>query len=194
MLDIINFLGLALVLGFRHSYDADHLIAVSNFLVKVKTFNSSIKIVFSWAIGHMVTIMVITILLYIFKEFILKNIFSHFEKIVGIVIMAIGIFSLKDFFIFHKHKHKHVFGIGIIQGLASNNELLLLLTASLEVSTLGSIVLGIGIFSIGVVLGMIIFTMILTYPIIRTQSQRLNKFAHFITGTITLFYGVWIFV
>ena len=40
MLELISFIALAFVLGFKHSYDSDHLIAVSNILRKVDSIKS----------------------------------------------------------------------------------------------------------------------------------------------------------
>src|SRR3989338_6862219 len=107
MIAILGFMALALVLGFKHSYDSDHLIAVSNILRKVDSIKSSIKIGLSWAIGHMLTATIIAIILFAFRESFLNNILPNFEKIVGILLIALGIFSLRDFLSFHSHRHSH---------------------------------------------------------------------------------------
>ena len=191
MLELISFMVLALILGLKHSYDADHIIAVSNILRKAESFRSSIKIGFSWAIGHMATATIITILLYVFRESIIKSILPHFEKIVGLMLITLGLLSLKDSFSLHlhKHAHKHILGIGIIHGLASNDELLILFTASLGASSLGLILFGIGIFSIGVVLGMMLFSFIFTYPLIKIHSEKIYKIFSLTTGLSGMIYG-----
>ncbi len=217
MFGIISFLILSLALGFKHSYDADHIVAVSNILRKSKSFKSSMDIGFSWAVGHMATATIITVLLYIFREsviksIVIKSIFGHFEKVVGIMLIIMGLLSLKDFFPFHfhrhrhgniihshlhlhsknepgRHGHKHIFGIGIIHGLASNDELLVLFTASLGAGSLGLILLGIGIFSIGVVLGMLLFSFVFTYPLIKLHSEKIYKIFSLATGFAGIAYG-----
>ena len=95
MLEIISFMALALVLGFKHSYDSDHLIAFSNILRKVDSIKSSIKMGFSWAIGHMLTATIITIALFIFKGSFLNDFLKHFEKIVGVMLIVLGLISLR---------------------------------------------------------------------------------------------------
>lgn len=191
MLELISFLSLALILGFKHSYDADHIIAVSNILRKVESIKSAIKVGFSWAIGHMLTVTIITILLYTFKEHLLNGVLPHFEKIVGIMLVALGVISLKDAFFHNKnqHIHKHILGIGIIHGLASSDELLMLFTAYLGITTLGGILLGMGFFSLGVVIGMILFSFIFTYPIIKLHSNRIYRIFSLLTGAVSLSYG-----
>lgn len=212
MWKLISFIFLAIVLGFKHSYDADHMIAVSSMLKNVKSLKSSIKIGFSWAVGHMLTAGIVTFLLYIFKDSILKAILPHFEKIAGVMLIMLGAISLKDIFIVHSHKHshgnlkhshihmhtkpdgeshvhKHIFGIGIIHGLASNDELLMLLTTSFGITTLGGLMLGVGFFSLGVIIGMTLFCAVFTYPIIKTHSKKIYRIVSLGTGAASIAYG-----
>ena len=212
MLEIISFLILSLALGFKHSYDSDHIVAVSNTLRKARSFKSSVRMGFSWAAGHVAAAATITVLLYIFKESLMKSMLAHLEKVAGIMIIILGILSLKDFFRLHfhrhrhgklthlhlhfhakkepsRHEHKHIFGIGIIQGLASNDELLVLLTVSLGAGSLGLILLGIGFFSVGVVLGMMLFSFVLTYPLIKLHSKKIYNIFSLATGFAGIAYG-----
>ena len=214
MIELISFMLLALVLGFKHSYDSDHLIAVSNILRKVDSLKSATRISFSWAIGHMITATIITITLFIFKESFLNNVLPHFGKIVGIMLVILGLISLRELFNFHshrhehdgvihshshlhiksddknKHSHAHMFGIGIVHGLASNDELLVLFTASLAVTSIGGLLIGLGVFSIGVILGMMLFTVIFSYPLIKINSKKIYKIVSFGTGSIGIVYGI----
>ncbi|GBC74862.1 hypothetical protein HRbin06_00169 [archaeon HR06] len=198
---------LALLLGVKHSYDADHLIAVSNLLIKKISLINKLKMSLNWVIGHSLTASLITFLLYFFKEEILVNHLSQLELGVALMLIVLGILTLKDF-IFHKHihehdgkihshyhfhfrdkdnhYHKHMLGIGVIHGLASNDELLILFTASLNITTLSGLIFGLLVFNIGVALGMVAFTLGLHYI--------MNKFKIFIltflVGCISIIYGI----
>ena len=213
MLELISFMVLALVLGFKHSYDSDHLIAVSNILRKTDSVKSSIRIGFSWAIGHMLTATIITTTLFILKESFLNDVLPHFEKIAGAMLILLGILSLNDFFRFHYHRHSHggivhshphihleknqdknhfhihMFGIGIVHGLASNDELLILFAASLAVTSLTGLIAALGLFSFGVVLGMVFFTIVFSYPLIKLHSEKIYRFVSLGTGSIGVIYG-----
>lgn len=209
---MLSFLLAALVLGIKHSFDADHLIGVSNILAKSRSLGNTIKMSFSWAIGHMITAVLITILLFTFRDSILSFILDKFEILVAIMLIALGLISLYQarFFHTHKHKHsnsahehlhihlknnesdhshKHMFGVGIIHGLASNDELLLLLTVSLGLSSLFDMILGVAVFSLGVVIGMIVFGIILTYPILKIRSEQLVKIVNGTVGVVSIGYG-----
>ena len=211
MIELMPFAILALVLGFKHSYDADHLIAVSNILRRADSVKSSMKAGFSWAAGHMLTAAIITMLLFIFKKSFLNNVLPHFEKIVGLMLITLGILSLRDFFSFHSHRHshgsivhshphihakqdknhshRHIFGIGILHGLASNDELLALFAASLAVTSLGGLILALGFFSFGVVIGMVLFALIFSYPLIKMNSEKIYRLVSFGTGSAGILYG-----
>ena len=197
----ISFIFLALVLGFKHSYDSDHLIAVSSILRKADSVKSSLKSGLSWAAGHMLTATVVTIIIFVFRQTFLNNILPYFEIMIGIMIIALGILSLREFFSLHshphlhiknqekKHHHRHMFGIGIIQGLASNNELIILFAASLALTSLGGLIAALGFFSLGVVMGMLLFSFAFSYSLIRMHSYRIYRFLSFGTGSIGVIYG-----
>lgn len=213
MLESISFMAVAVALGLKHSHDPDHLIAVSNMLRKADSAKSSIKTGFSWAAGHMLTATIITIILFIFKESFLSNVLPHFEKIAGVILIALGILSLRDFFSLHSHNHSHggvvhshlhihskkhrhsrhfhthMFGIGVIHGFASNNELLLLFAASLAVTSLGTLILALGMFSLGVILGMVLFAIAFSYPLVKFHSDKICKLLSVGAGSMGVLYG-----
>lgn len=210
MLDYLGFAGLALALGFKHSYDADHILAVSNVLRKARSFPAAARVSASWAAGHMLTAALVTVLLFAFRESFLQAVLAHFEKVVGLMLVLLGFWSLRDAVRshFHEHKHgkvrhshphshsesnhahKHMFGIGIIHGLASNDELLLLFTASLGVASLGGILAGVGIFSLGVVFGMLLFSALFSYPLLKSKSEAVYKIFSAASGIGSILYGL----
>jgi hypothetical protein len=211
MIELASFAVLALMLGFKHSYDSDHLIAVSSILRKTDSMKTSVKAGLSWAAGHMLTATIITILLFIFKKSFLNNVLPHFERLVGIILIVLGILSLRDFFTFHSHKHshgnivhshphahmkqdkkhshKHMFGVGVLHGLAGNDELLTLFAASLAVTSLAGLILALGFFSFGVVVGMVLFALIFSYPLVKINSEKIYRLVSFGTGSVGIVYG-----
>jgi len=87
----------------------------------------------------------------------------------------------------HKHLHKHMFGIGIIHGLASNDELLVLITATLGLTNFAQIITVIIMFSAGVILGMMLFSLVLTYPLI--NNEKIGRLVNVIAGVLSIGYG-----
>lgn len=207
----------ALFLGLKHSFDADHLIAVSNFLTPLKSLKSAFNAAFSWAMGHMLTAALITFLLFYFRETILSNFLKKFELIAAVMLVVLGILSLMRSRILHSHghghenlehnhvhmhlanssshldlheRHSHLFGIGIIHGLASNDELLLLLVVSMGLTGLAEMIFGVGVFSIGVMIGMISYSAFFTLPLIKANSEKIRQIASILVGMSSIFYGI----
>ncbi len=214
---VFEFVILALVLGIKHSFDPDHLLAVSNLLRKVKSLKNSVKMAISWAAGHMITASLITLVLLSFKDSFLSFILDKFEIIVALMLIALGFISLSNSRIVEKHEHEHngkkhshfhfhlkknstshdhihMFGIGIVHGLASNDELLILITVSLGISSVIDMLFGVAFFSLGVVIGMIIFTLIITFPLLKINSSIFTKIVNTFVGCISILYGVIMFV
>ena len=214
-MDPLLFIVLAVALGFKHSYDADHLVAVSNFIARSTSLRKTAWMSVSWAFGHMATASVITITLYAGKETFLTEVLEPLEFAVGVMLIVLGVVSLAwEFEVLpkfgHAHRHAHekapehehvhvhwwkfrdhgaMFGIGIVHGLASNDELLILFVSALSVTTLAGLLLGVAVFSAGVVIGMISFGLALTYPLGRWNEKRVRRAVTLVAGALSIFYG-----
>ncbi len=215
-MDPILFIVLAVALGFKHSYDADHLVAVSNFLARSTSLRKTTLMSVSWAAGHMATASIITVLLYIGRDTFLKSVLEPLEIAVAVMLIALGFLSLAwEFEILpkfgHAHRHRHdeeaehehlhvhprpyrdhgaMFGIGIVHGLASNDELLILFVSALSVTSLAGLILGVAVFSAGVVIGMISFGLALSYPLQRWDERRVRRAVTVVAASLSILYGV----
>jgi len=212
--DILLFVALALALGFKHSYDADHLVAVSNLLTRSKSLRKTSLMSVSWAAGHMITASVITVILFVFRETLLSAFLAHVEFLVAVMLVVIGVLGLLiEFGWFHRHAHegtehahahlhlfprfgerRAMFSIGVVHGLASNDELLVLFLASLSVTSLLGLLGGVGVFSVGVVLGMIVFGAGVSYPILRWGSTRVRRAVNVGAAVISIAYATYLFL
>lgn len=222
MNELLLVLPLALVLGIKHSFDADHVIAVSTILTRLKSIRQSISATGSWTVGHMITAGAITFVLFTFRETILSAYLASFESAVGVMMMVLGavsFFSVLGVRV-HSHTHKHdgeeehshfhlhifghgkdhaprnnayMFGVGIVHGLASNDELLILVTASLGLATFAEVLVGIGTFSIGVASGMVFYGLGVGFAMTRIMSINLWAALNLLAGAISIAYGAMLF-
>ena len=216
--EFIAFMVLALALGFKHSYDADHLVAVSNLITRSGSIRKTSLMSMSWAAGHMVTAAIITVLLYTFRQAILADVLGHLDLLVAIMLLFIGVVGLLwEFNLFHVHEHWHglvqhrhfhtwlhghlmkhgehktMFSIGIVHGLASNDELLVLFVVALGVATLSGILLGVAVFSLGVVAGMIVFAVSLNYPMLRWGRGPVRRVVNVVVAVLSIAYAILLF-
>lgn len=221
--ELVPFLALALALGFKHSYDADHIVAVSNILTRNRDLRRAALVSTTWALGHMVTASIITVGLFLAGGVLLGGFLEHLEIAVAFMLLAIGTVGLLWEYGYHrriaaffrrlggvhehphdhgvrKHRHPHLhlgrrkdhgmmLGIGIVHGLASNDELLILLVAALGVATVPGLLLGVGVFTIGVVVGMIVFAVGLTYPLVRWGDAKVRRVVNVAAAVLSLAYG-----
>jgi len=219
-MDPLFFVALALALGFKHSYDADHLVAVSNFLARSTSLRKTTLMSIAWAAGHMATASVITVVLYVSRDVFLAKFLEPLEFAVAVMLIVLGSLSLAWEFellpkLGHAHRHRHdgepehehvhihrhpyrdhgaMFGIGIVHGLASNDELLILFVSALSVTTLAGLIAGVAVFSAGVVIGMVSFGLALVAPIRRWTEKRVRRAVALIAGVLSIVYGVLIFL
>lgn len=221
--DIMFFLLLSLILGIKHAYDADHLVAVSNFLTRSKSMKDTAKMSASWALGHMLTAGVITVLLFAaaLQAGSISGILEHFEVAVAAMLIFIGLFGiLMEVPVIHGHVHRHagkihshkhshrfgrlgrfarkahihppLFGVGIIHGLASNDELLALFAAGLGIGSFWLLIAGLAVFTIGVMTGMMAFGIIITYPMLRHSADKIKLTINVVAGLLSIVYGLMI--
>ncbi len=210
---MFEFAAIALFLGIKHSFDADHLVAVSNLLSRAGSLKSAVKMSASWAIGHMITAVLVTVVLFLARDSVLPLILEKLEMAAAVMLILLGLMSIYQARSFHSHEHshnggvhshmhlhtkgnegehahRHMLGIGIIHGLASNDELLILLTVSLGLANLMDMIIGVAIFSVGVIMGMVVFGAFMTYSMLKIESQKLVRIVNSVVGAVSIIYGV----
>src|SRR3990172_7924491 len=78
-MDPLLFIALAIALGFKHSYDADHLVAVSNFIARSSGVRKTTLMSVSWAAGHMAAASMVTLVLYASRDVFLRDYLEPLE-------------------------------------------------------------------------------------------------------------------
>ena len=226
MSEVLAFLALALALGFKHSYDADHLAAVSNLLLRSRSLRHTTAMSASWAVGHTLTASVVTAAFFVAGAAVIGDSLEKLELAVAAMLVLIGALALLWEYgmlqrmrawleragILHQHRHDHdgvehghahaharayrdhgtMFGIGIVHGLASNDELLVLLVAALGIAAtdVAGLTLGVVAFGIGVVVGMVVFGIGLTYPVMRWGRERVRHTVTVVAAVLSIAYGI----
>jgi sulfite exporter TauE/SafE len=185
---IVMFLALTgLAAGFIHVITGpDHLAAIAPLSINKK--KSTWSIGFRWGLGHTGGVLIIGVLALMFREIIpIDLISSYSERLVGVVLIGIGIWGLKKVFFknIHTHKHQHngkthihihshnplvehnnklvhshthaALGVGIIHGLAGSSHLLGILPA-LALPTRAEAVIYLLMFGAGTITAMTVFS------------------------------------
>lgn len=104
-------LGLGFLLGLKHATDADHVLAVTTFVSREKSFLRSCWVGLFWGTGHTFSLAVGGSLIIILKLQISDRVTEVLELAVAAMLVALGIRVLykirKDSLHFHRHSHVH---------------------------------------------------------------------------------------
>ena len=86
--------GLGLVLGMRHSTDADHVVAISTIVSKQRSIRNAALIGSVWGMGHTITVFTVGSLIILFRLEIPPRIGLSMEFSVAIMLILLGVLNL----------------------------------------------------------------------------------------------------
>ncbi|MBI2854249.1 MAG: urease accessory protein UreH [Chloroflexi bacterium] len=98
-------LGLGLLLGVRHAFDADHLVAVTTIVSEYRNPLKAIWIGVSWGLGHTTSLLLAGILLLVLGVRLPENMALFFEFMVGVVLIILGVQTF--WMLRHRRIHVH---------------------------------------------------------------------------------------
>ncbi len=87
-------IGLGLVLGMRHSTDADHVVAISTIVGRQRSIRGAAFIGSVWGIGHTITIFIVGSLIILFGVEIPPRLGLSMEFCVAVMLVLLGILNL----------------------------------------------------------------------------------------------------
>lgn len=208
---LFSVLGLGLVLGIKHAIEPDHVIAVSTIASQSKKLLRSSLAGVYWGIGHTATLFIVGIILILMKGEIPEKWAMSLEFLVGIMLVYLGITTIRSFKNIHLHKHehdgelhKHVHShdqhrkvsylksmfIGLVHGLAGSGAMVVLTMSTVNSAWEGAIY--ILIFGVGTVIGMLFFTTLIGIPFVFSAKKlSLNKNLTQVTGVISTVFGIY---
>lgn len=205
--------GLAFALGIKHAFDADHLVAVGNLLTRARDVAHSARLSLWWALGHLLTAGAISLLLFYGKSTFWPGFVSRLDVLVPVMLIAVGLWGLLIATRrVHAHRHAHgprahahlhvhldpshgakaMGGIGLVHGLASNDELLLILGSVLGASSVGEVLTLVGVFSAGVVLGMTAYAAALHWSVSEARRPAVAWWANVTFSVLSIAYAGWL--
>ena len=213
----LSLLGFGFLLGIRHAFDADHIAAVSNILIKQHSIKKSSLLGMFWGFGHTISLLAVGLIVLLLKITIPERIALSLESIVGFLLVFLGTNALitinknkmhihrhnhsgNEHIHFHSHKntkqHQHEHKtfcqslfIGVIHGLAGSAALTLLVLTNIN-----SVLAGLAyilLFGIGSIIGMVLISSIMSLPfiLISNKLEKTQKILGISAGLISAFIG-----
>lgn len=202
---------LGFILGIKHAFEPDHVIAVSTIVNENKKPYKAIIIGTVWGLGHTAMLLAVGVLVLVLRISIPQNLSLIFELIVGIMLILLGLRAVivgKIKLHVHKHKHgkllhehlheveepRHIhhipFAIGIVHGLAGSGALMLLVLSS--ISSLLDGLLYILVFGLGSILSMSLFSFLIGLPVLFSANKfpELDWYLRIIAGLLSILFGL----
>jgi ABC-type nickel/cobalt efflux system permease component RcnA len=87
-------IGLGLILGMRHSTDADHVVAISTIVSKQRSIRNAAFIGSVWGLGHTITIFIVGALIILFGVEIPPRLGLSMEFSVALMLILLGVLNL----------------------------------------------------------------------------------------------------
>ncbi|PEJ28327.1 urease accessory protein UreH [Peribacillus butanolivorans] len=198
MENLLGVLGIGFLLGLKHALEPDHIIAVSTIAGKQKSLIHSSFLGVFWGIGHNLTLLGVFLILALTKGSIPQKWGMAFEMGVGVMLIYLGILSFLTLKKKNRRKeskeNKQLFlksmFIGQIHGLAGSAAMTLLVVSAVD--SIKSAILYIGIFGAGTILGMLVFTCVVSLPFVFSgKMQRMNRILTGTASVISICYGIY---
>ena len=217
--NLAGIITLAFTLGMLHALDADHVIAVTGMASRNSRIRHGVSYGLKWAMGHGMTMMMMGMAVLLFGM-VIPDAFSLWaERIVGAVLVMIGVLVLRDIrrqhlhlhfhqhedglrhAHWHKHDHKehgkthsHKHGplmVGMLHGIAGSAPLLAMLTMSIGMQTPWYALLYLLIFSLAVMFSMLLFGGVLSFcaRLLQSRFEKMLIVIRMITGTAAMIIG-----
>lgn len=171
LVELTSIFSIGFLLGLRHAFDPDHVVAVSTVATRTKSLLQSAAAGIFWGIGHTMTLFVMGMILLPLGQTVPDNIGLMLEMAVAVLIIVLGISALLFFMkkqddmnqAIKRPKRKSLF-IGIVHGLAGSGALVLLTMSKADSLTeaAGFIL----IFGVGTILGMLTFALLISLPFV----------------------------
>jgi len=205
-------LALGFVLGIKHAFDPDHIVAFSTIIKDNRQPMKTGLIGIFWGIGHTFSLLLTGLLVLLLKINIPPEISLFLEMMVGVMLVFLGlksVFTKENFNHIHvhlhgksqhthfhdhnlnnHHGHRRSFWIGIIHGLAGSGALMILVLSTIESVSEG--IYYILLFGLGSITAMSAITVLLSLPFMfsATRFPKLKKIMNMTTGIISVAFGV----
>lgn len=210
------------LLGLRHAFEADHLVAVSTLVTPKRSLWKSVRFGVIWGLGHSATLLAVGGVVLILQVSIPPVLELSLEGLVGVMLVGLGFMTLLDcrrrrihlhqhthegttHLHFHTHaespEHGHQHGgetswkpllVGMVHGLAGSAAVLLLTVATAPSPT--ESLLYIVSFGCGSILGMGAASLLFgtLFSLTQRHLQGANLSLRIAAGATSVSLGFWI--
>jgi high-affinity nickel permease len=218
---VLFFIGLGLILGMRHSTDADHVVAISTIVSKQRSVRNAALIGSLWGLGHTITIFIVGALIILFGVEIPPRLGLSMEFCVALMLILLGVLNLTgvmqkiiSYFTpasatmtdhakpggwldnpigrFGWYQCLRPLVIGLVHGLAGSAAVALLVLSTIHNPVWATMYLL--IFGAGTMIGMMIMTTTIALPLAYAGDRfsALSRYLGAASGLVSLCFGAFL--
>jgi cytochrome c biogenesis protein CcdA len=184
----------AAIVGMRHAFEPDHLLAMSTLVARHDRLRPALKDGLLWGLGHTTMLVVFGSLIIFSRATFLQS--PYFEAVVGLMLIGLGISRLIDKNSYRpiqlsKQRAGFAYTVGLVHGLAGSGALVLLVMS--EIQQAGWAIVYILIFGLGSMLGMLAAACLMRLPFTSRMrlGRRLQAGAVVLSSVLSIAYGGW---
>ena len=197
---VLTAITLGLLVGLRHAFDPDHVVAVSAIAVHHRSPWTVSWIGVSWGIGHSLMLLAASFVVIALRVAIPESLLASVEAGIGIVLVALGTTNLLALSARFETGEpsapsplRSVMArsgmIGLAHGLAGSGTVTLLALAAMPTTEMAMTY--VASFSVGTIGGMVGFSLLLGAPAALFRDRDLvRRFAIAGTGAISIAFGI----
>ncbi|MBI4521365.1 MAG: sulfite exporter TauE/SafE family protein [Gemmatimonadetes bacterium] len=207
----------AFVVGLMHSFEPDHLAAVTTFVSRRPGAGMALRFGLQWGAGHAAAVLAAGGVLLVLGIRVPEALTGLLELAVGAVLILLGLWAIRAARALHAHEHTHADGtrhshlhshagneghvhghgltlVGALHGLAGTGPVIALLPLTLVESRLAAGAY-LAVFGAGTIAGMTLYALLagLVYGTVAQRSVTLARALAAITGLAAIVAGgLWI--
>jgi nickel/cobalt exporter len=193
-MSIIGALVLGLGLGLRHATDADHIVVLSGLVQRERGVASVARVAAAWGLGHSVTFFGVGLAIVVFGLSLPAAFEPFAESVVAAMLIGIGAWHL-----LRTHPRVDMTGsplstarpmaVGLVHGLAGSAPIALMALATMPTRAVA--VTYLVLFALGTIVGMVLFTMVITRPLAwLRRGERFDSVMRMGAGALSVLLGV----
>jgi hypothetical protein len=197
-------LWLGLLLGLRHSFEADHVAAVAALASRSASWRDVLRVAGSWGLGHALMIMLVGTAVAASGFAPPAWLGPHVETLAGVVLVALGLDVLRRLRAVRRGAQREgldglargaarrALAVGGLHGLAGSTALLVAVVPS--VGSPPAVFVYLGLFGVGSILGMAVCSLALSVPL-QLGTRRMAGLARGVQmaiGGTSVVLGMWL--
>lgn len=181
---------LGFILGVKHAFEADHVVAVSTIVSELKSpFKAAVVGAF-WGIGHTTTLFLVGIVVLLLRVSIPQNLSLSLEGLVGVMLIILGIRIFNNKSLINYKSHHVPFLVGLVHGLAGSGVLMILVLSTIPTLMVG--LFYILLFGVGSIMGMSLVSFLIGIPFSYSSSKfpKIEKNLRLLSGFFSILFGL----